>query len=247
MPRGKRYIVSGHTYHITHRCHNRVFLLKFKKDRAAYRKMIWERLGKFDISLFNYCITSNHTHLLLRPNPSATLESLSRFMQSLEGDFSQYFNRRKNRQNAFWGDRYHATMVESGRHLWKCLVYIDLNMVRAGVVGHPKDWEWTGYHELMGFRKRYRLIDMAKLLEQLEVGTEQSFRENYAFCIDEAIERENMIRDAKWTEGLAVGTETFVKKLGGSIRNRMNVEIAEDEKNRSTWVVRESVRPHAYS
>ena len=39
---------------------------------------------------------------------------LSRFMQSLEGDLSQYYNRRKRRQNAFWGDRYHGTMIESG-------------------------------------------------------------------------------------------------------------------------------------
>ena len=73
-------------------------------------------------------------------------------MQSLEGDFAQFYNRRKGRQNAFWGDRYHATMIESGEHLWGCLLYIDLNMVRAGVVDHPKDWPWTGYQELMGHR-----------------------------------------------------------------------------------------------
>ena len=80
-------------------------------------------------------------------------------------------------------------MLDSGAHLWKCLLYIDLNMVRAGVVGHPKDWEWTGYHELMGLRERYRLVDRAKLLKLLEASTEQSFREHYEYCIDEAIER----------------------------------------------------------
>jgi len=36
--------------------------------------------------------------------------------------------------------RYHATAVESGGHLTRCMVYIDTNMVRAGVVSHPAMW-----------------------------------------------------------------------------------------------------------
>src|SRR5258708_1022291 len=42
------------------------------------------------------------------------------------------YNERKGRQGAFWEDRYHATAIETGKHLHHCLVYIDLNMVRAG-------------------------------------------------------------------------------------------------------------------
>ena len=41
MPRGKRYIVPGHTYHVTHRCH-RAFLLRFQKDRTAYCRLLRE-------------------------------------------------------------------------------------------------------------------------------------------------------------------------------------------------------------
>jgi len=213
----------------------------------TYRKMLRERLPKFNIMLFNYCITSNHVHLLLRPDPSEALESLSRFMQSLEGDFSQFYNRRKNRLNAFWGDRYHATMIEFGEHLWKCLLYIDLNMVRAGVMDHPREWEWTGYQELMGLRKRYCLVDRVKLLEHLGAGSEESFRKNFTHGIGEAIARNEMVRDAKWTENLAVGSEPFVKKVGLGIRNRMKVKLNKDEKDRSTWIVRESGLPNTYS
>ncbi|MGE4344011.1 MAG: hypothetical protein AB7F20_06950 [Geoalkalibacter sp.] len=44
------------------------------------------------------------------------------------------------RKGAFWEDRYHAAAIESGEHLLRCLVYIDLNMVRAGAVSHPQEW-----------------------------------------------------------------------------------------------------------
>ena len=86
MPRANRYIVPGRTYHVTHRCHNRDFLLKFSKDRDKYHSMMRERLKAFDISLLTYGITSNHVHLLLTARGSAE-DSMSRFMQSLAGDF----------------------------------------------------------------------------------------------------------------------------------------------------------------
>ena len=37
--------------------------------------------------------------------------------------------------------------MEDGEYLWQCLCYIELNMVRCGVVEHPRDWAWVGYHD----------------------------------------------------------------------------------------------------
>ncbi|MBE0461572.1 MAG: hypothetical protein IBX60_08065 [Candidatus Aminicenantes bacterium] len=48
------------------------------------------------------------------------------------------YNKRKNRSGAFWEDNYHATAVGTESHLHRCLIYVDLNMVRAKVVDHPK-------------------------------------------------------------------------------------------------------------
>ena len=79
-------------------------------------------------------------------------------------EFARDDNRRKSRSGSFWEGRYHATMVDSGEYLWQCLKYVELNMVRCGVVGHPRQWEWSGYAELMGGRKRNQLLDAANLL-----------------------------------------------------------------------------------
>ncbi|NJN70954.1 MAG: hypothetical protein HC801_12235 [Nitrospira sp.] len=63
MPRANRYIIAGPAYHITHRCHNREFLLRFAKDRDAYRVLLREKLSEHkSIRLLTYCITSNHVH-----------------------------------------------------------------------------------------------------------------------------------------------------------------------------------------
>jgi hypothetical protein len=36
MARANRLTTDGGVFHVTHRCHNRTFLLKFARDRDAY-------------------------------------------------------------------------------------------------------------------------------------------------------------------------------------------------------------------
>ncbi len=89
------------------------------------------------VTVLSYCLTSNHVHILLEAGGKG---SISRFMQDLAGTFALHYNRRKGRSGGYWEGRYHATMIDSGPYLWACLLYIDLNMVRAGVVAHPEQW-----------------------------------------------------------------------------------------------------------
>lgn len=99
MPRANRYIVPGQIYHITHRCHDRAFLLKFGIDRDGYRAWLREGLRRHRVSLLNYCITSNHVHLILH---SESAEEVARLMQLVEGCVAQDYNLRKGRSGA-WG------------------------------------------------------------------------------------------------------------------------------------------------
>ena len=79
MPRANRYILPGYAYHLTHRCHNRSFLLRFAKDRTAYRQRLRQAVGAFSTSVLTYCITSNHVHLLVTADAP---ESVSGLMQA---------------------------------------------------------------------------------------------------------------------------------------------------------------------
>jgi putative transposase len=101
-------------------------------------------------------------------------------MHDLQGEFAEWHNFRRKRSNAFWGGRYHATMIESGTHLWNCMTYIDLNMVKAGEVKHPHEWKWGGYDELVGARRRYTVLRMDKLLELVGSGSREEFARDYA-------------------------------------------------------------------
>ena len=47
---------------------------------------------------------------------------------------------------------------------WRCPCYIELNMLRAGVVSHPREWDWVGYREVMGQRESWFSCHQSKLL-----------------------------------------------------------------------------------
>jgi putative transposase len=74
----------------------------------------------------------------------------------IAGRTGREFNQRKDRKGAYWEDCYHATAVETDGHLVQCLVYIDLNMVRAWVVEHPSEWAFNGYSEIQAPREGMR-------------------------------------------------------------------------------------------
>ena len=160
MPRGNRHFLPGQVWHITHRCHQQAFLLKFARDRQHYLRWLFEAKKRFGLCVLNYAVTSNHVHLLLKDTGAGVI---ARSMQLIAGRTGQEFNERKNRQGAFWEDRYHATAVESGDHVKRCLVYIDLNMVRARAVRHPVEWAHGGYREIQDPPERYGLIDLDEL------------------------------------------------------------------------------------
>ncbi|MBN2507432.1 MAG: transposase [Verrucomicrobia bacterium] len=220
-------------YHLTHRCHDRQFLLKFARDRDAYRRKLWQGVGEFDLSLLDYSVTSNHVHLLAC---AENTEQISRFIQRVDGEFAQIYNRRNHRSGAYWEDRFHSTMIEPGGHLEACMVYIALNMVRCRAVPHPRQWPWCGYHELMGLRQRYRIVDIERILAMLGGTTLDEVRRHYEAMIQERIAKDEMKRDSKWTEAIAVGSKEFVRQMASCVRGRQELEI---QGAGDTWALKE--------
>ena len=166
--------------------------------------------------------TSNHIHLLIRDSDAK--DTIPKSIQLIAARTGQEFNQRKKRKGAFWEDRYHATAVESDNHLIQCLVYIDLNMVRAGIVAHPSEWQFSGYNEIQMPRERYALIDYDGLQDSLGFDSFHELAVSYRGWVEQSLEKNRRIRDGKWTESVAVGSETFVTetkaKLGFRAKGR---------------------------
>lgn len=84
-------------------------------------------------------------------------------------------------------------------------------MVRCGVVAHPREWRWVGYHEIMGQRRRYRVVDLERLCWRLRAGSLDDLRRNLTASLEERIAQGGAKREPCWTESLAVGSPGFLE------------------------------------
>ena len=87
MPRANRHFIPGQIWHITHRCHERDFLLKLAKDRQRWVKWLHEAKARYELSVLNYIVTSNRVHLLVLND--AGQDAIPRSMQLIAGRTGQ--------------------------------------------------------------------------------------------------------------------------------------------------------------
>ena len=240
MARAKRHYIPGYVWHLTHRCHKREFLLKFPRDRRRWIEWLYRAKKRYSgLSVLNYMVTSNHIHLLAMDNDGRNVIPDS--IKLIAGRTGQEYNVRKNRKGAFWEDRYHATAVEENAYLRKCITYIDLNMVRAGVVEHPAQWEFCGYNEMQNPKKRKGIIDFDRLMGLLGFENYDDLKEALYKWVDSEVQTNKSDKEDKWTQSIAVGSKTFIetmkKGLGYRAKGRKIIG-AED-----TFELREAVAP----
>ena len=145
--------------------------------------------------MLNYVVTSNHVHLLVKDTGSNVI---ARSMQLIASRTAQEYNR-KVRHGAFWEERYHATAVDSDDHLRRCLVYMDLNMVRAGAVKHPSQWAHCGYSEIQKPRERYTSRS-PETKGIVWLSGSCGFSASTPQWVSEALSREIGGRDERWSE-----------------------------------------------
>jgi putative transposase len=236
MPRSNRYVQPGYVYHLTHRCHDRKFLLQHRADRMEYRLRIRDAVRIYRVSLFDFCVTCNHVHLL---GMCDRMGDLSRFMKRLAGNFGQAYNIRNGRSGAFWSERFHSTMIDGGEHLWNCLRYIDLNMVRAGVVSHPEEWDACGYQTLVGAQGAVDFLDIDRLIGLLELPDRRSLARMQRERVRLRIEAQSLEREEVWTESIAVGNEEFLERVARNIKWRK--KIRKGTTKDGTGYIREAV------
>ena len=215
MARAKRHYIPNQIWHITQRCHKREFLLKFKQDRHRWVQWLFKARRRFGLVVLNYVVTSNHIHLLLKDDSDH--RTIPPAIGLIAGRTAQRYNQRKKRQDAFWQERYHATAIETGEYLLRCLVYIDLNMVRAGVVDHSSNWPHGGYNEIQAPRRKNTIIASERLRELVGFEDYDSLVSAHRKWVQTALEEIDLKRQSRWTESIAVGGRPSIERIKNAL------------------------------
>ena len=231
MSRRMRSIALPGIYHVTHRCHNKEFLFKFSKHRDVYCEMLLEMTKRYPVAVLDYMVTCNHVHLLISVrNPAA----MSKGLHYLHSQVARKCNKMKKREGAFWTNRFYSTLIQSGKHLGQCLFYIDLNMMRAGVVGHPSEWKHTAYHEFIGKKRYKKIINFPRLLNALMIDDFDSFKTWYLKTLEMELDYIDFQRELYWSRAKAAGDANWLNDIEG--KKKKYSGIYQDGKNKPFYL-----------
>lgn len=138
--------------------------------------------------------------------------------------YSRWLNRRRNRQGTIWMERFRNVLVQDGRALQSMAAYIELNPVRASLVGHPKDYRWCGLaaaqrgdrEAMAGIRRLHALATGGAIAVERALGAHESLvewwlAENTGADAESPPTRACVLRrQCGFSEGMALGEASWI-------------------------------------
>jgi len=129
-------------FHVTWRCHNGDWLLRWDWAKRAYYRLLLKYKDRYGVQIYAYNFMDNHPHLA---GHLESRERFSAFFRVVNSQFARLVNIQLKRRGQVVMDRFKSPMIESDRHMLTVMAYIDLNQHRVGKVSHPRGNCWSSY------------------------------------------------------------------------------------------------------
>ena len=78
---------------------------------------------------------------------------ISRFMSAYQQRFTNVYNETRERHGQLWSGRFKSVILDKGSSLEACVLYVELNPVRAGLTASPADYRFTTWGRFCGSGK----------------------------------------------------------------------------------------------
>lgn len=147
MARQARLTIPGHPHHLLVRGNNRQPIFVDDDDRRRLLAQLGDTLREHPVTLHAYVLMPNHLHLLATP---ASVDALSRVMQSLGRRYVASFNARHRRSGTLWEGRYRAHVVGGADNVLRCMRFIELNPHRVGLASGLHEGSWSSLPHHLG-------------------------------------------------------------------------------------------------
>ena len=215
MARPLRIEFDGAVFHVTARGNERRDIVRDDQDRRRWMEWLARVVERYQLDLFSLALLNNHYHLFLETPHGG----LSAAMQTLNGSYTSYFNRRHGRAGHLFQGRFKAILVEREGHYAEISRYVHLNPVRAGLARRPEEYEWSSFR---GYYREKWAVDWVNYSRVLgEYGSDaQQARRAYRKFVDEGLQGQV---EPPWRDvvhGLILGSERFVAKVRAMVASR---------------------------
>lgn len=141
MPRERRVWFPGAVYHIVCRGNHGMTIYRDEADCRVYLDIVGKTRRELPFTLHAYCLMNNHVHLLLQTHDN----HISPIMQKINLKYVRFFNAAYQLTGRLFQGRFHARLITNTTSFLRVSRYIHRNPLKAGIVGHVADYEWSSF------------------------------------------------------------------------------------------------------
>lgn len=158
-------------YHVISRGINRQNLFFDHNDFNFFLYLLSQAKEKYKIKCHSYCLMNNHYHLYIQ----TTEANLSLVMKFINQCYAEYFLKKyPDKDGHVFKGRYKRKIVQSNLYSLELSRYIHLNPVRASIVKHPHEWQWSSFRSFIGLEKPHYCLETNWLLNQFSSKKEKA-------------------------------------------------------------------------
>ena len=144
MPRAARKNLETGFFHIMVQGIKKEEIFYKNEYKQKYIELAKLFLEKQNVKLISYCVMSNHVHMIIY---SEDIKELTKFMERLNTTYAMHYNKNENRVGYVYRDRFKSKELYSQDYLTRCIKYIHMNPVKAGIVRKEKDYKYSSYND----------------------------------------------------------------------------------------------------
>ncbi len=170
------------------------------------------------------------------------LFDVSELMRNIQMVYAKWHNRRFGRRGSFWEGRFKSTLLIDLDAVQECLLYVELNPVRAGLAERPEQWSRSSAR-VRNLKEDHWMLSLGKIFPEVPLReVDQHYRARLFYrgalpkepggkVIQEQVLREEesrafcrqglyLKRLRYFTDGLVVGSEEGVREWISGLRRQ---------------------------
>jgi putative transposase len=142
MPRIARTHLERGNFHVLNRGNHRQTLFRQEEDYALFLELLVLAETRFDVTLWGYCLMSNHWHLVVEVEK---MGELSRWVHWICNRHVRLVHRERRQLGGghIYQGRYKSFPIQDENYLHNVLRYVEANPLRAKLVARAQDWPWS--------------------------------------------------------------------------------------------------------
>ena len=225
MARRPRIETAGY-YHIVNRGVDKMNIFRQRDDYDYFEELMCFHMKSHGITLHNYCLMSNHYHLLIE----TSTDNLSKFMRQLNMNYAIYFNKKYKRVGHLWQGRFKSWFVTNEAYLYTLMLYIEQNPLKANMVQELEAYPYSSYHYFLDADNIPECLQQSWIVQNHKNDTE-AIKALLNSTIDTS-----QLDEMKKASSLAEASNVKKKPDIAKLRNMLEKE--KDKKERNKQIVK---------